>query len=139
MSGSRIRVPVQSMFIIRIAILSVCAFAAWSGIAFAEELPLPSFDVRGYCVAMQLGSSGSYDTQRCLQDETRSAEAVKVNWERLPMEPRFNCARIARDAGQSFFVLEACLRSISGNAWIETPASRALAERSQLISRGFRR
>jgi hypothetical protein len=126
------------MLPIRIAIL-VLFCASWPRLAIAQEPLLPSFNVRGYCIAMEVGSSGSYDTQRCLQDETRSAEAVKANWERVPVEPRVTCARIARDAGQSFFVLEACLRSISGNAWIEVPASKSLAERSQLISRGFRR
>lgn len=127
------------MILIRAAILAVCALASGPSLAVTQDLPLPSFDVRGYCVAMEVGSSGSYATQRCLQDETRSAEAVKANWERLPAEPRFACARIARDAGQSFFVLEACLRNASGGAWIESPADRSMAERGQLISKGFRR
>ena len=127
------------MLLIRTAILAACAVVSWPCLAAAPDLPLPAFDVRAYCVTMEVGSSGAYDTQRCLQDETRSADALKVNWERLPAEPRFTCSRIARDAGQSFFVLEACLRSIAGSAWIEAPANRALAERGQLISRGFRR
>lgn len=125
------------MPIVRNAILAACTALAWSQAAVAQDLP--SFDVRRYCVVMEVSSSGAYATQRCLDDESRSAEAVKMNWERLPAERRSACARIARDAGQSFFVLEACLRSVAGSTWIDSPGNRGVVERGQLISKGFRR
>jgi hypothetical protein len=121
---------------------SLCLLALLSASSAAsadDELPLPAFDVRRYCVTMELGSSGSYDSQRCLQDEARSAAAVRANWERLQQDPRITCTRIARDSGQSFFVLEACLRNVAAGTWAEPSALNAMADRGQMISRSFRR
>ena len=87
---------------------------------------------------MKVGSSGAYATQRCLDDDGRSAEAVKLNGERLPAAPRSAGVHIARDARQSFLeqVLPAQRRR---QHLLEGPGNRGLVERGQLISKGFRR
>lgn len=130
--------------LLAVTVLAALASAdAWAGggpvAGTPSDIPLPKYDSAGYCVFAGVNSSGVYDRQKCLQDEERSAAQIQQQWSRMPREVQITCGEIVRETGRSYFILKACLRNFARAAWSEWSDDSEMLDRSQQISRGFRR
>jgi hypothetical protein len=114
-------------------------FAGQHASAAEGELAIPKFDHNAYCFYASVNSSGVYDRKTCTDEEARSAELVRQQWSRIPREVQITCGEIARQTGQSYFILKACLRNLGRAYWSDWQEDGEILDRSQQIARGFRR
>lgn len=125
---------------VRLLLALVLGVLAADGARAADgDLPMPKFDREAYCFYASVNSSGVYDRKMCFDEEARSAELVRQQWQRIPREVQITCGEIARQTGQSYFILKACLRNFARAVWSEWQEDGEILDRSQQIARGFRR
>jgi ribosomal protein L37AE/L43A len=107
--------------------------------AAEQSLQVPRFDPEAYCSYASVNSQGVYDKKQCTDEEKRSAELVRQQWNRIPREVQITCGEIVRRSGQSYFILKACLKNFAGAAWSSVAEDGNILDRSQQIAKSFQR
>jgi hypothetical protein len=95
----------------RLAGLSAWAVCSLSTFTYAEPpSELPFYDVEKICRQQSaLVGGGDFMHKACLDQEQRSYDELKKDWEGLDKKVKATCREMARVAYPSYFMLNACV------------------------------